>query len=101
MNPVFDLDPRAQCARIACRLGTVTFSWDTTRSLEMALFRTFASSRIGALLDRTGEFALKTRALALRWLPKRRRPRLRTQLPRADYPQGYRIESLGPPPIGE
>ncbi len=276
MNRDVEEDPRADCARIARRLGTVTFPWDTTRSLEMALFRTFASPRIGALLDRTGEFAaraqkryddtdlivseiveggfdgergrraiermnaiharfrianedfqyvlstfvfepirwnarfgwrtmteaeklawfwfwrnvgermniqrlpesyeqferfnvayeaehlrftaanrrvalatremfaswfplvlrplvrrsingllddpllkafdlppapgwlartaelaLKARARALRWLPKRRRPRLRTQMPRADYPRGYRIESLGPPPIGK
>ena len=49
-------EPRRDCAAIARRLGTVDFPWDTTRSLEMALFRTFASPRIGALLHRTGEF---------------------------------------------
>jgi len=49
-------DPRRDCAAIARRLGTLVFPWDTTRSLEMALFRTFASPRIGALLHRTGEF---------------------------------------------
>ena len=43
------------------------------------------------------ERTLRTRARALRWLPKRRQPKLRTQLPRLDYPGGYRIESLGPP----
>jgi len=42
------------------------------------------------------ESALRARARVLRWLPQRRRPKLRTQLPRADYPDGYRIESLGP-----
>ena len=53
-------DPRADCQAIARRLGTVVFPWDTTRSLEMALFRTFASPRIGALLHATGEFAQRT-----------------------------------------
>jgi len=54
------VDPRADCQRIARELGTVVFPWDTTRSLEMALFRTFASPRIGALLHKTGEFAART-----------------------------------------
>ena len=49
-------DPKRDCAQIARRIGTVVFPWDTTRSLELALFRTFASPRIGALLHRTGEF---------------------------------------------
>jgi hypothetical protein len=46
------------------------------------------------------ENALRTRARVLRWLPKRRQPKLRTQVPRRDYPGGYRIEGLGPPPSG-
>ncbi|WGL15395.1 oxygenase MpaB family protein [Microbulbifer bruguierae] len=33
------------------------FLWDFNRSLELALFRTFASPSIGGLLARTGEFA--------------------------------------------
>jgi hypothetical protein len=41
--------------------------------------------------------ALWLRARALRWLPPRRRPRLRTQMKHRSYPQGYRIEELGPP----
>lgn len=32
------------------------FPWDTTRSLELALFRTFAVPSVAALLDSTGEF---------------------------------------------
>ena len=43
--------------------------------------------------------ALRARAIALHCLPKRRRPVLRTQIARADHPQGYRIDSLGPPPF--
>jgi hypothetical protein len=44
------------------------------------------------------EGALKLRARALRLLPPRRNPRLRTELRRRTYPQGYRVEELGPPP---
>jgi hypothetical protein len=51
------LDPSWDCAAIARRLATVDFPWDTTRALEFALFRTFASPRIGGLLHATGEFA--------------------------------------------
>ena len=54
------LDPKRDCAAIARHLGTVAFPWDTTRSLELALFRTFASPRIGGLLHRTGEFEART-----------------------------------------
>jgi hypothetical protein len=32
------------------------FPWDTTRSLELALFRTFAVPSVAAILDSTGEF---------------------------------------------
>ena len=60
MNQHASIDPKRDCAQIARRIGTVDFPWDTTRSLELALFRTFASPRIGALLDRTGEFAART-----------------------------------------
>ncbi|MEW6119777.1 MAG: oxygenase MpaB family protein [Pseudomonadota bacterium] len=38
------------------RLACFDFPWDVTRSLELALFRTFASPRIGGLLHATGEF---------------------------------------------
>ena len=33
--------------------------WDTTRALELALFRTFAVPSVAALLDSTGEFAAR------------------------------------------
>jgi hypothetical protein len=39
---------------------------------------------------------LKTRALCLRWLPRRRRPLLRTEMRQRTYPDGYQIERLGP-----
>jgi hypothetical protein len=66
--------------------------------LDETLLKAFDLEPAPRWLSRSAELALKARARALRWLPKRRRPHLRTRLPRADYPQGYRIESLGPPP---
>jgi hypothetical protein len=38
---------------------------------------------------------MKVRAWVLRRLPPRRAPRLRTQVRRPTYPEGYRIEELG------
>ncbi|MEM8949876.1 MAG: oxygenase MpaB family protein [Pseudomonadota bacterium] len=38
---------------------------------------------------------MKLRAAALRVLPRRRKPRRLTQIPRPTYPKGYRIEELG------
>lgn len=40
---------------------------------------------------------LRTRAVALRLLPRRRRPLLRTSLRPPSHPEGYVIEELGPP----
>jgi hypothetical protein len=54
------LDPRRDCAQIARDLARVAFPWDTTRALELALFRTFASPRIGGLLHATGEFEARS-----------------------------------------
>jgi hypothetical protein len=51
------LDPVADHRRIVYIDACFEFPWDTTRSLELALFRTFASPRVAALLDSTGEFA--------------------------------------------
>jgi hypothetical protein len=54
------LDPVGDHARIV-RLDTCyEFPWDTTRALELALFRTFAVPSVAALLDSTGEFAART-----------------------------------------
>src|SRR6185369_13424762 len=54
------LDPRRDCAQIARDLARVAFPWDTTRALELALFRTFASPRLGGLLHATGEFEARS-----------------------------------------
>lgn len=50
------LDPERDHQRIVFLSTCYDFSFDTTRALEFALFRTFAMPSIAALLDRTGEF---------------------------------------------
>jgi hypothetical protein len=44
------------------------------------------------------EGALRARGLAIRLLPPRHKPKLRTQLKHRTYPHGYTIEALGPMP---
>src|SRR5262249_47926147 len=53
---ILALDPVKDHQRIVFLSTRVDFPFDTTRSLELALFRTFCVPSIGALLDRTGEF---------------------------------------------
>lgn len=50
------LDPEADCEQIVQLTLRDCMLWDVVRSLELALFRTFASPPIGALLAKTGEF---------------------------------------------
>jgi hypothetical protein len=50
------LDPSADHSRIVYLDTCFEFPWDTTRSLELALFRTFASPSVAQVLDSTGEF---------------------------------------------
>jgi hypothetical protein len=45
---------------------------------------------------RVVERALELRAKIVALLPPRRKPRIRTELRRRTYPDGYRIEQLGP-----
>src|SRR5689334_14436969 len=60
-SPVLDeirrLDPQRDHQRIVLLSTRCDFPFDTTRALELALFRTFGVPSISALLDRTGEFA--------------------------------------------
>jgi hypothetical protein len=50
------LDPVADHSRIVYIDTCYEFPWDTTRSLELALFRTFAVPSVAAVLDSSGEF---------------------------------------------
>jgi len=43
------------------------------------------------------EAALRARARAVRWLPPRRRPRLRSLERHRSYPHGYELKTVGPP----
>jgi hypothetical protein len=56
LSEIRRLDPVADHSRIVYLDTCFEFPWDTTRSLELALFRTFAVPSIAELLDRTGEF---------------------------------------------
>jgi hypothetical protein len=53
------LDPVRDSQRIVYLDACFEFPWDTTRALELALFRTFAVPSIAKLLDSTGEFPLR------------------------------------------
>jgi len=46
---------------IVLRLAVYDFAWDIEKSLELALFRTFAVPTISGLLAHTGEFVARTR----------------------------------------
>ncbi len=54
------LDPLNDHQRIAFLTSLHEFPWDTTRSLELALFRAFAVAKGTALLAGTGEFTERT-----------------------------------------
>ena len=56
LEQIRKLDPERDHQQIVFLSTCYDFPFDTTRSLEFALFRTFCVPRIGALLDRTGEF---------------------------------------------
>jgi hypothetical protein len=50
------LDAERDCQRIVHLLACYEFPFDTTRSLELALFHTYGSASVSRLLDKTGEF---------------------------------------------
>jgi hypothetical protein len=56
LQEIRTLDPERDCRRIVFLDAFCEFPFDTTRSLELAFFKTFASPTIAALLDSTGEF---------------------------------------------
>lgn len=51
-----DLDPSEDHQRIVHLLGCFEFPWDMTRSLELALLRTFCAPAVSQLLEQTREF---------------------------------------------
>ena len=56
LEQIQELDPIADHQRIVFLSTRFDLPFDTVRSLELALFRTFCVPSIAELLDRTGEF---------------------------------------------
>ncbi len=59
LREILTLDPERDAQRIVHIDTVYEFPFDTTRSLEFALFRTFASPAVSQLLDTTQEFAVR------------------------------------------
>jgi hypothetical protein len=57
LSEIQELDPAKDHQRIVFLSCRCDFPFDTTRSLELALFRTYCSPSVSTLLDQTGEFA--------------------------------------------
>ncbi len=54
------LDPEQDCEQIGFLLASCEFPWDTTRSLELALLRTYGVAKGTPLLVETGELIRRT-----------------------------------------
>jgi hypothetical protein len=65
--------------------------------LDDPLIKSFGFPQPSRAMRRLVTSALKMRAHCLRWLPRRRRPLLRTEMKQRSYPHGYEMERLGPP----
>src|SRR5687768_15301280 len=61
LSEIESLDPQRDHQRFSYLILVYEFPWDTTRSLEFALYRTYAVPSISGLLDMTGEFAARAR----------------------------------------
>lgn len=59
LDEILALEPVRDHQRIVHLITCYEFPWDMTRSLELALFRTFCVPRISRLLDQTGEFSAR------------------------------------------
>ena len=68
--------------------------------LDDALIEAFGFPRPSRVMRWLVERSLKCRRRVLRFLPKRRRPRLRSNMSRPSYPAGYVLEQIGPGPAG-
>ena len=60
LRQIEKLDPQKDHFRISYLAGFHEFPWESTRSLEFALFRTYAVASVGRLLNATGEFTQRT-----------------------------------------
>jgi len=60
LDEILRLDPLKDHQRIAYLFAFHEFPWDTTRWLELALFRSFGMAKGTPLLESTGEFTRRT-----------------------------------------
>lgn len=60
LREIENLDPERDCQRIMHLSFGYEFCWDSTRALELALYRTYCVPSISGLLHRTGEFYRET-----------------------------------------
>lgn len=60
LDEILTLDPERDHQRIVHLDACFEFPFDTTRALEFALFRTFCVPSVSALLEKTGEFLVRT-----------------------------------------
>ena len=60
LREIESLDPERDCQRIMHLSFGYEFCWDSTRALELALYRTYCVPSVSRLLDRTGEFYRNT-----------------------------------------
>ena len=70
---------------------------DPAELLDDPLLDALGFPRPSPRLRRLAESGIRARSQAVRFLPPRRRPRLRTLEKHRTYPHGYEIEELGPP----
>jgi hypothetical protein len=64
--------------------------------LDEPLLAAFGFPRPSSLVRTLVNGAVRLRGWCVRWLPPRRKPRLRTAMKRRLYPHGYQLQALGP-----
>jgi hypothetical protein len=65
-------------------------------TLDDALIEAFGFPRPSKPMRRLVASGLRLRGRFSGWLPRKKQPRLRTEMPHRTYPEGYKLESLGP-----
>ena len=66
-------------------------------AMDEPLLEAFGFPKPAPFMRKMTEASLKLRARALRLLPSRHQPVLRTEMKPRSYPDGYQIEKIGPP----